>query len=118
MSNSKAILQTEIPGQNPVRGKVRDIYDLGDNLLIVATDRISAFDWVLPIDLDTALEQQERLTRLVDAGQLVVKTATLEEGIEDWSSVEFRRAQSAHSGTILASADGLSLSRATPMPSS
>ena len=30
------------------RGKVRDIYDLGENLLLVSTDRISAFDWVLP----------------------------------------------------------------------
>jgi len=30
------------------RGKVRDIYDLGDRLLLVSTDRISAFDWVLP----------------------------------------------------------------------
>jgi phosphoribosylaminoimidazole-succinocarboxamide synthase len=30
------------------RGKVRDIYDLGDTLLLVSTDRISAFDWVLP----------------------------------------------------------------------
>src|SRR5512139_4211775 len=30
------------------RGKVRDIYDLGDHLLIVATDRISAFDVVMP----------------------------------------------------------------------
>lgn len=30
------------------RGKVRDIYDLGDKLLFVATDRLSAFDWVLP----------------------------------------------------------------------
>src|SRR5438309_9143278 len=30
------------------RGKVRDVYDLGDKLLIVATDRISAFDVVLP----------------------------------------------------------------------
>ncbi|HLD45724.1 MAG TPA: phosphoribosylaminoimidazolesuccinocarboxamide synthase, partial [bacterium] len=30
------------------RGKVRDVYDLGDELLIVATDRISAFDVVLP----------------------------------------------------------------------
>lgn len=30
------------------RGKVRDIYDLGDRLLIIATDRISAFDWILP----------------------------------------------------------------------
>ncbi len=33
----------------PVRhGKVRDVYDLGESLLLVATDRISAFDWVLP----------------------------------------------------------------------
>src|SRR5437868_5802516 len=30
------------------RGKVRDVYDLGDQLLMVATDRISAFDFVLP----------------------------------------------------------------------
>jgi phosphoribosylaminoimidazole-succinocarboxamide synthase len=30
------------------QGKVRDIYDFGDALLLVATDRISAFDWVLP----------------------------------------------------------------------
>ncbi len=30
------------------RGKVRDIYDLGEQLLFVATDRISAFDWILP----------------------------------------------------------------------
>ncbi|HZS34977.1 MAG TPA: phosphoribosylaminoimidazolesuccinocarboxamide synthase [Methylomirabilota bacterium] len=30
------------------RGKVRDVYDLGEDLLFVATDRISAFDWILP----------------------------------------------------------------------
>lgn len=42
------IIQTSIP-QLPVRrGKVRDIYDLGDRLLMISTDRISAFDWVLP----------------------------------------------------------------------
>jgi phosphoribosylaminoimidazole-succinocarboxamide synthase len=41
------VLQTKIPGRKPVRGKVRDIYDLGDKLLIVATDRISAFDVVM-----------------------------------------------------------------------
>jgi phosphoribosylaminoimidazole-succinocarboxamide synthase len=33
------------------RGKVRDIYDLGDRLLLVATDRISAFDVILPTDI-------------------------------------------------------------------
>jgi phosphoribosylaminoimidazole-succinocarboxamide synthase len=43
------ILQTEFPGLKLLgRGKVRDIYDLGDRLLIVATDRLSAFDVVLP----------------------------------------------------------------------
>src|SRR5882757_1081838 len=43
----EAILQTNLP--KPVRrGKVRDVYDLGDSLLIVATDRISAFDVILP----------------------------------------------------------------------
>ena len=43
------VLETNLSGLNPPkRGKVRDIYDLGDMLLIVATDRISAFDVVLP----------------------------------------------------------------------
>ncbi len=44
---ARVILQTDIPGVAPRRGKVRDIYDLGDALLIVATDRISAFDVVM-----------------------------------------------------------------------
>lgn len=40
--------QTDIPGYPCRRGKVRDVYDLGDHLIIIATDRISAFDWILP----------------------------------------------------------------------
>ena len=44
-----SVLETSLSGlKPPKRGKVRDIYDLGDSLLIVATDRISAFDVVLP----------------------------------------------------------------------
>jgi phosphoribosylaminoimidazole-succinocarboxamide synthase len=43
----EAVLQTSIAGRKPMRGKVRDIYDLADKLLIVATDRISAFDVVM-----------------------------------------------------------------------
>jgi phosphoribosylaminoimidazole-succinocarboxamide synthase len=42
------LLQSHVPGYPCRRGKVRDVYDLGDRLVIVATDRISAFDWVLP----------------------------------------------------------------------
>jgi len=41
------VLETNIGKRPPSRGKVRDIYDLGDKLLIVATDRISAFDVVM-----------------------------------------------------------------------
>jgi phosphoribosylaminoimidazole-succinocarboxamide synthase len=44
-----AVIQTEFKNLNLIkRGKVRDIYDLGENLLMVATDRISAFDVVMP----------------------------------------------------------------------
>lgn len=47
--SSKAVRETDLPGITlKARGKVRDIYDLGEHLLIVATDRLSAFDVVLP----------------------------------------------------------------------
>ena len=42
------LLESQVTGFPCRRGKVRDVYDLGDRLVIVATDRISAFDWVLP----------------------------------------------------------------------
>jgi phosphoribosylaminoimidazole-succinocarboxamide synthase len=56
------IQETNFPGLTPAaRGKVRDIYDLGDQLLIVATDRLSAFDVVMP----TAIPDKGRvLTQL------------------------------------------------------
>lgn len=48
MSNG-VVLKTDFSGLNLInRGKVRDLYDLGDSLLIVSTDRLSAFDVVLP----------------------------------------------------------------------
>src|SRR5215469_3840817 len=54
--------ETQFVGISPAaRGKVRDIYDLGDKLLIVASDRLSAFDVVLP----TAIPDKGRvLTQL------------------------------------------------------
>lgn len=41
------VLRTDLSGAPVRRGKVRDVYDLGDHLIIVATDRISAFDVVM-----------------------------------------------------------------------
>jgi phosphoribosylaminoimidazole-succinocarboxamide synthase len=47
--NTAPVIKVELPGIKLFkRGKVRDVFDLGDKLLIVATDRISAFDSVIP----------------------------------------------------------------------
>src|SRR5215210_7643507 len=78
----------------------------------------ASFDWVRPLELETALEQQRQLSELVDASQLVVKTAAIEEAIEEWGVSQLRRVQSMHSAMILASEEELWLSRATPMPPS
>lgn len=48
MSLSNALLETSWFDGKPKRGKVRDTYDLGDMLLIIATDRISAYDVIMP----------------------------------------------------------------------
>ncbi len=48
MPHAAPLLATDLPFPVFRRGKVRDVYDLGDRLLIVATDRISAFDCVMP----------------------------------------------------------------------
>lgn len=55
------MLNSSIPGMTPRQGKVRDVYDFGDRLLFVATDRISAFDYVLP---NAIPRKGEVLTRL------------------------------------------------------
>ena len=61
MESPPALLQTDLPLPRLGQGKVRDLYDLGDRLLIVATDRLSAFDVVLPTGIP---RRGEVLTRL------------------------------------------------------
>ncbi len=49
MNDAPPVIETQLPGLTLLnRGKVRDLYDLGDHLLIVTTDRVSAFDVILP----------------------------------------------------------------------
>ncbi len=60
---SAAVSETLLPGLPVRRGKVRDVYDLGDRLLLVSTDRISAFDWVLP----TAIPDKGRVLNQLSA---------------------------------------------------
>jgi excisionase family DNA binding protein len=76
-----------------------------------------SFNWAEQIDLDTALKQQAALQEVVEEGELVVKTAVLEEVVDEWPGKMLRRAQVLHSGTIWLSESGLALSRVTP-PSS
>lgn len=57
------LLESHVAGHPVRRGKVRDIYDLGDRLVIVATDRISAFDWVLPTGIPDKGRVLSGLTR-------------------------------------------------------
>jgi excisionase family DNA binding protein len=106
------------PEEDPLEGREEALGRLLEEEAGEGRTVWASFDWVMEIDLDAALEQQERLTEIVDARQLVVKTAALAEVVDEWPSAELRRAQSAHSATILASESGLSLSRATPMPPS
>ena len=58
---ASVLLQSSLPGIPARRGKVRDVYDFGDRLLFVASDRISAFDHVLPNGIP---RKGEVLTRL------------------------------------------------------
>jgi hypothetical protein len=104
------------PEEDPLDGREEALGRLVEEKASEGRTVWASFNWVLQVDLETALEQQERLTEIVDTRQLVVKTAALEEIIDEWPSAELRRAQSSHSATILASESGLSLSRATPMP--
>lgn len=77
-----------------------------------------SFNWAEKIDLDTALKQQQALREVVEGDELVVKTAVLEEVVDEWPGKMLRRAQVSHSGTIWLSESGLALSRVVPPPSS
>lgn len=58
-----AMLESHLTGIPVRRGKVRDVYDFGDRLLFVATDRISAFDYILPNGIPRKGEVLTRLSR-------------------------------------------------------
>jgi excisionase family DNA binding protein len=104
------------PEEDPAAERVDELKRLLDEEGGEGRTVWASFDWVKPVELEMALEQQQRLTELVDARKLVVKTAAIEEAIKEWPASALRRVQSSHSGIILASESGLSLSRATPMP--
>ncbi len=87
---TQSVLQTTLKDLPVRRGKVRDIYDLGEELLLVSTDRISAFDWVLPTgipDKGRVLTQISRFwfDRLDEPNHVIttdIEEVNLPEGVD------------------------------------
>jgi excisionase family DNA binding protein len=102
---------------DPQAGRVEELRRLLSEEVKGARPLWVSFNWAKQIDLDTALMQQRDLREIVDEGQSVVKTAVLEEIVDEWPGKLLRRAQLAHSGTIWLSNAGLALSRLAPPPS-
>lgn len=83
-----------IPIEPDAQGKVRDIYDLGDKLLLVATDRISAFDYILPDEIphkgqvltQLSLFWFELLEGVVDNHLISADTADLPEQFKPYAN--------------------------------
>jgi excisionase family DNA binding protein len=74
------------------------------------------FNWESGLELEAALQQQRALSGFIEDTQLVIKTAVLEETLDEWPGSTQRRAQVMHAGTIWLSESGLALSRVTPPP--
>jgi len=86
MPNTPVIRETNLPGVELLaRGKVRDIYALGDRLLIVASDRLSAFDYVLPTGIPDKGRVLTQLTLFwLDFLRDVVPTHFLSASVDDY----------------------------------
>jgi len=74
------------------------------------------FNWDLSMGVEEALDQQRHLSKLVEDSNVVLKTAILEEDLDDWPGETQRRAQVTHAGTVWLSREGLAMSRVTPPP--
>jgi len=88
-STEQAVFETDFPKLNLLkRGKVRDMYDLGDTLLMVATDRISAFDVIMPVPVP---QKGKILTQIslfwFDAMKPVVSNHVISSNVDDYPEI-------------------------------
>jgi len=92
MTKDGIVMQTNFVGVKPPRrGKVRDIYDLGDKLLIVASDRISAFDVVLPEGIPGKGKVLNLISRYwFDRTKDIVQNHLISTDVDDYPE-EFRK---------------------------
>ncbi len=83
------VFETDFPKLNLLkRGKVRDMYDLGETLLMVATDRISAFDVIMP---DPVPQKGKILTQIslfwFDAMKPVISNHVISSNVDDYPEI-------------------------------
>lgn len=88
MPTMPVIMTTDLPLPLFIRGKVRDTYDLGNFLLIVATDRISAFDVVLPMGIPDKGRVLNQLSAFWFEKTGGIVPNHLEEVVSDLKSIE------------------------------
>jgi phosphoribosylaminoimidazole-succinocarboxamide synthase len=86
------LLTTDLSLPLFIRGKVRDTYDLGEYLLIVATDRISAFDVVLPVGIPDKGKVLNQLSAFWFERTKDIVPNHIKEMVEDVRSIEHYRA--------------------------
>jgi len=97
MSQTGPVFNTDLPGLAPAtRGKVRDIYDLGERLLIVATDRLSAFDFILP----TPIPDKGKVLNQVSAFWFARTSEIVPNHVVATDIEEFPEALRAHSDVL------------------
>ena len=85
---NEPVLEIELPLKRFKRGKVRDIFQIDDNLLIVATDRISAFDVVLP----TGIPDKGKILTAIscfwfDFTKFLIESHLISANLEDFPSL-------------------------------
>ena len=105
-----------VPERGEPGGRIQEVERLvaegGDEGHSVWVD----FNWEPGLELEAALQQQRTLSGFIEDTRLVIKTAVLEEALDEWPGSTQRRAQVMHAGTVWLSESGLALSRVTPPP--
>ena len=96
--SAAVVLNTALANMSVRRGKVRDIYDLGDQLVLVSTDRISAFDWVLPSGIPDKGKVLTQISAfwfdLLKEPNHLISTEVEDFGLEDGIDLEQLRGRS------------------------
>jgi phosphoribosylaminoimidazole-succinocarboxamide synthase len=108
---SETIMETNIEAAKLLRrGKVRDVYEIGDKLLIIATDRISAFDVVLP----NGIEGKGKILTQISLYWFGIMKDLIENHIVASEVRDYPHALQAYGGVL----DGRSMlvKKASPMP--